>query len=391
MNKLIIYGVFLSSFFFIVGNRFNNTYIYPSGILCFMYIVYTLLNLLKVGSLRVNLPKRELTLILFLITYMLFTFFIGLYIGLENKSIYKVFFDNLYIFTFILMLTTFSWTDDFSIKLSKMVSYSFIAMGLIGIFLYIKGIYGLGIRFSSPYFTVFDENTMMHYFSEVRFQSVFSQKTKYAFYCLTGMFILKTNSHLDIKIRWIGIIILAINVVLTNSIMSLGAMVVLMVTFIEYKKINKYFRYLIVLVTILGAIICSFIVFNYTADVRDLSSWGSRKYIWEGALDLLRQHPNGVIDNWYLYKINIYFQGAHNVFLNEFLDYGIIGGGLFLIIYCLIFYNLFKISKETIGFFLVTTILFMVDNILYWEIVPLFWLSYLIVKINLTNNRPRQI
>ena len=71
------------------------------------------------------------------------------------------------------MLTTFSWTDDFSIKLSKMVSYSFIAMGLIGIFLYIKGIYGLGIRFSSPYFTVFDENTMMHYFSEVRFQSVF--------------------------------------------------------------------------------------------------------------------------------------------------------------------------------------------------------------------------
>ncbi len=178
MNKLIIYGVFLSSFFFIVGNRFNNTYIYPSGILCFMYIVYTLLNLLKVGSLRVNLPKRELTLILFLITYMLFTFFIGLYIGLENKSIYKVFFDNLYIFTFILMLTTFSWTDDFSIKLSKMVSYSFIAMGLIGIFLYIKGIYGLGIRFSSPYFTVFDENTMMHYFSEVRFQSVFFAKKR---------------------------------------------------------------------------------------------------------------------------------------------------------------------------------------------------------------------
>lgn len=59
MNKLIIYGVFLSSFFFIVGNRFNNTYIYPSGILCFMYIAYTLLNLLKVGSLRVNLPKRN--------------------------------------------------------------------------------------------------------------------------------------------------------------------------------------------------------------------------------------------------------------------------------------------------------------------------------------------
>lgn len=65
----------------------------------------------------------------------------------------------------------------------------------------------------------------------------FFAKTKYAFYCLTGMFILKTNSHLDVKIRWIGIIILAINVVLTNSIMSIGAMVVLMVTFIEYKKL----------------------------------------------------------------------------------------------------------------------------------------------------------
>ena len=90
---------------------------------------------------------------------------------------------------------------------------------------------------------------------------------------------------------------------------------------------------------------------NYTSNIRDLSSWGSRKYIWEGALDLLKQNPYGVIDNWYLYRINTYFQGAHNVFLNEFLDYGIIGGSIFLLVYCLFFYNLFKIDKRTIGFF----------------------------------------
>ena len=50
------------------------------------------------------------------------------------------------------------------------------------------------------------------------------------------MFLLKINPYLDVKIRWIGIIILAINVVLTNSMMSLVAMASLIVTFIDYKN-----------------------------------------------------------------------------------------------------------------------------------------------------------
>ncbi|WP_235711981.1 O-antigen ligase family protein [Bacillus mycoides] len=386
MNKIIVGSIFFFSFFLIMGNKFNNTYIYPSSVMCFIYIMYTLFNLLKVKRIKINITKQELTMIVLLIVYMLFTLVTGLYMGIENKSIYKVYLNNLYIITFIVILIFFKWTDDFSIRFSRIFSYTLIFMGIMGIFLYIKGIYGINITFTSPFFTVYDENTMMRYFNEVRLQSIFSQKTKYAFYCLTGMFLLNINPYLNVKIRWIGITILAINVVLTNSMMSLVAMAALIVTFINYKKINKYFRYLIAFATVFGASICSLLVLNYTSNIRDLSSWGSRKYIWEGALDFLKQNPYGVIDNWYLYRIDTYFQGAHNVFLNEFLDYGIIGGSIFLLLYFLFFYNLFKIDKRTIGFFLATTILFMVDNVYYWEIIPVFWFSYLIIKIFLNGN-----
>lgn len=61
------------------------------------------------------------------------------------------------------------------------------------------------------------------------------------------MFLLKINPYLDVKIRWIGIIILAINVVLTNSMMSLVAMASLIVTFIDYKKLTNILDILLLL------------------------------------------------------------------------------------------------------------------------------------------------
>ncbi|PFO93456.1 hypothetical protein COJ97_26020, partial [Bacillus cereus] len=66
-----------------------NIYVYPSALICFIYIMYTLFNLLKVKRIKINITKQELTMIVALMVYMLFTLVIGLYMGIENKSIYK--------------------------------------------------------------------------------------------------------------------------------------------------------------------------------------------------------------------------------------------------------------------------------------------------------------
>ncbi|MFD0767739.1 O-antigen ligase family protein [Bacillus sp. CGMCC 1.60114] len=259
-------------------------------------------------------------------------------------------------------------------------------MGLMGILMYILKIYAIRISFTPPFLHFYDAGKMLDYFGEIRFQSIFSHKTKYAYYCLIGIFILRINTCLSKKIRVLGILILTINIVLTNSIMSLIATIILLVSFINFKKINKYFRHIIFCIAVVAIIVSGIMVYNYTSDVRDLGSWGSRKIIWESAIEFFKGHPIGVIDNWYFYRLDNHFQGAHNVFLDELLDYGIVGGGLFLIIYFGIFYNLFKIDKRTLGLFLATTILFMVDNLLYYDIVPVFWLSYLVIKIISQNN-----
>ncbi|TKH36630.1 O-antigen ligase family protein, partial [Bacillus cereus] len=46
MNKIIVGSVFFFSYFLIMGNKFNNIYVYPSALICFIYIMYTLFNLL---------------------------------------------------------------------------------------------------------------------------------------------------------------------------------------------------------------------------------------------------------------------------------------------------------------------------------------------------------
>ncbi|PFE52951.1 hypothetical protein CN318_22190 [Bacillus cereus] len=387
MDKLMLYSVFLFSFFLIIGSKFNNIYIYGSSFMCFMYIMYIFLNIIKIKYIKISITKRELMMVSLLIIYMIFTSILGLYIGIENKSIYKVIFNNLYIFTFVIMLIYPLWNNNFSVKFANVFGYSFIFIGLIGLLMYVLGIYAVRISFNPPFFNPYDKTAMLNFFGEIRFQSIFSHKTKYAFYCLIGIFILRINPTFSIKMKFFGIIILVVNIILTNSIMSLIALSILMISFVDYKKINKYFRYIIFLIISLVISMCGIIIYNYTSNVRNLDTWGSRKYIWDNALEFFGENPIGVIDNWYLYKIGDSFQGAHNVFLNELLDYGITGGILFLLIYLLLFYNLFRIDKRTLGLFLAVTTIFMIDNVLYYDMVPVFWFLYVVIKIILDGKK----
>ncbi|WP_241840598.1 O-antigen ligase family protein [Fictibacillus sp. S7] len=317
---------------------------------------------------------------------MLYTLLLGLAIGLDNKSILKVLSNNIFITTFILILIQFKEYKEFSTRLSRWISYGFIFTGLISILMYSFHVYGIILSFNSPFIKVLDEHAMMEYFKEIRFQSFFSQKAKFASFCLIGMFLLSINSKLNAKIKFIGIVILFLNIILTNSVTAMIASIALLWLSINFKKVSVYLRYPLYLVFIL--IFAPYVryVFNYMNSVRDLDSLGSRGEIWSYAIEFYRVHPFGVIDNWYFYSIGNQFKGAHNIFLNEILDYGIIGGLIFFIVYIIYFYSLFKIDKRTLRLFIPITIVFSIDNILYNEIVPIFWFSYLLIKAFLKGN-----
>ncbi|MED0988003.1 O-antigen ligase family protein [Bacillus paramycoides] len=343
--------------------------------------------MIKEKTIRINLEKQEVPLAIFLLLYVIVTSILGFYHGLDNFSIYKVLFNNIYIFTFLLILIDSKWDSKFTMQFAKIFGYSFIVMGIIGIILYFLGFYAVKLTFTFPFFKVYDENDMLNFFGEIRFQSIFSHKTKYAFYCLMGMYILRINSAVSKRVKGIGILILIINIILTNSITALISMIIVLATFIDYKKVNIYLRYIFLGFVGIGIIIGAIYIYDYTSEVRNLDTLGSRSIIWESAIEFLKEHPMGVIDNWYFYRLNNHFQGAHNVFLNEFLDYGFIGGLLFPIIYVFYFYSLFKIEKRILGIFIAITMLCMIDNILYYDIVPVFWLFYLVIKIMVRNNR----
>lgn len=387
MNRILLYSIFLFSFFLIVGNNKDNINIYASSLVCLIYIMYRWVRMIKEKNIRITLDRQEVSLVIFMLLYVIVTSILGFFYGLDNFAIYKVLFNNIYIFSFLLILIDSKWSSKFNIEFAKVFGYSFIVMGIIGLLLYFLGFYGVKLTFTFPFLKVYDENDMLNFFGEIRFQSIFSHKTKYAFYCLLGMYILKINPVLSQRAKGIGIVILIINIILTNSITSLLAMIIVLSTFIDYKKINIYLRYIFLGFVGMAIIISTIYVYDYTSGVRNLDTWGSRRIIWESAINFLKEHPMGVIDNWYFYRLDNHFQGAHNVFLNEFLDYGFIGGPLFIIIYVLYFYILFKMEKRILGIFIAITMLFMVDNILYYDMVPIFWLFYLVVKIIVRNDR----
>lgn len=54
--------------------------------------------------------------------------------------------------------------------------------------------------------------------------------------------------------------------------------------------------------------------------------------------------------------------------------------------YLLLAFFITQNKKETSGSFLSITILFTIDNILYCEIVPIFWFAFILVKLNSLGN-----
>jgi O-antigen ligase len=385
MEKILFFIVMFFSFVLIISYDQDNIVIYGSTISSFVFCFFFLLKVLKTKKIVIKTTKEENRLILLLVIFMSYTFILGVCFGIENMTIFRVLNDNLIMLTFILLLIEFENLRDSFLLLSRFISYGFILVGIFSILLYVNHIYWIHITFNH-HIKTFNANDMLNYFYEIRFQSMFTHKIKFAFYCTIGIFLLNINNVISPKLKVIGQVILFVNIVFTNSYTSLLASCLLLFLCFNFKKYNWFIRYHLKLLSVLIFVISIFYVLSSLSSVRNVDTLGSRQVIWNYAFQFFQQHPLGVIDNWYAYTLGNTFKGAHNVFFDQILDYGTVGGFLFLLIYIFYFYSLYKLDKKTLKLLIPITILFSVDNTLYNEIVSVFWFSFILIKITLSAN-----
>ena len=147
------------------------------------------------------------------------------------------------------------------------------------------------------------------------------------------------------------IILYLIALCFVNSMVSLASAILIIISeYIKTKEITREFLIRLCLM-ICGASVICFALYYYVIMKKDLSTLGSRLYIWSAVPQLLKKYPHGMG----LEFANVTFvvdvmgfnaNNLHNVLLNEVLHYGLYAGILFLILLIYIPLYCIKISKN---------------------------------------------
>lgn len=145
----------------------------------------------------------------------------------------------------------------------------------------------------------------------------------------------------DLPYRKVLIIIYVVALVAVNSFVSLVAAAIIIFVFFMRGRTNTvaFARKLIIVIFV--ALLVGGIGYFFLTMNRNISTMGSRIYIWGLAEELLVQYPYGMGEtfgsiSYYISEIGFSVNNLHNVFLNEMLHYSIFVGVLFT---ALLLYN----------------------------------------------------
>ncbi|KYD31445.1 hypothetical protein B4114_2811 [Geobacillus stearothermophilus] len=200
----------------------------------------------------------------------------------------------------------------------------------------------------------------------------------------------------------------------TALIVVVLSIFVLSVFFILKLKFSKrrfvYFQlFILIVVSTLSLIIFYFVINNLNSLLNILgkdATFTGRNYIWDIAINGILKHPiigNGIRSYWFDYKsnsVNYYLpwgQGiwhSHNAFLELLLQFGVIGGVFFVILYTVNFcisLNKFVKSENIISYFSLICLLFLVISNLtetyLFGIEINFWFIFVCLTAYLTNSK----
>lgn len=278
---------------------------------------------------------------------------------------------------------------------------SIILSNLIGIFVYLQG-------YASVYWYNFKLELKLPqaFYGEKRFEWIYYHKSQYAFMLLLSLafilvyrkkFINKFTFAFSVVILMICLYISHVNTAIVGGGLILGSFCV--DAFIRnFRKIKLWIRLVVIPLFCVGVAGVGVAAYTKIAAERSILTLGSRTFIWNKAVDVLLNRPEGLGLRFSFKKLKLAelmttTNNGHNIFLNEMLRLSIPVGICFILFFVLIIvYSLEKkFSFFTLGIWGALMMSLMMDYAVMscgWTLMVFFFYTIFFLD---TGNSRREI
>ncbi|EJT5920783.1 O-antigen ligase family protein [Clostridium perfringens] len=358
----------------VVIDNFN--YFYFVTLISGLFILYRIRTLANIKNFLDK--NRDLKPFYYItITYVVYVLILTL-VKMPKGIIYSL---NIVIpfITILFLIYDFSNSDYIIEKLNKFIFYVFLITSILAILMVIFGY--SKIDFSFDYgISLIPTKTYLMWEHEIRLSWLTSHKSRYALYCLIGIFFTNYNNFVSRKMKFITIVLLYINLILSSSITSIAIGGIALIFILKDIILNLFckFRWLKIL-TIIGVPVVGVVGIWVVSMKRNIFTLGSRLYIWQSSMNQIESDPIGNVSmgsNFLMSNPNLDFQftNGHNIFINELIERGIIGGILFIVVLLAMLFIYYKNRRIE---YLVANILFIaggcIDYTIASEMTYIFW------------------
>ena len=368
----LIYLYFFFSLFLIITIKYEDLYL--STIIGFLIIISILLNKLRYGF-----SRNDIKYIIFKIILYSFCIYVIMMPIVEKPKLELILYSFNKIIPLILMVQLIDYFKGKELNnLKKYCANLLFAGVMLALILFIFKIayLQLGLKFEKV--TIYQN---LSTFSEYRISGLLSHKSRFGLYCILALAMnLKYQSNKKI-VTFIKIVIIFITSFMSNSLTTFLALIVVfalnyLVNDTVKNKLNRRKKIgIAIIMFIVSMIVFSAVLSNINSlyGHRNIGTLGARTQIWSYATTYIKQNIYGSIKipgDLELAGV-YYYNNAHNSTLNEFIETGMFGGTLFLII-CI--YSFILIENKYMK--IVYIILFLVcqfDKILYNEVTFIYW------------------
>ncbi len=281
--------------------------------------------------------------------------------------------------TMLFLIYDFVNSDYIIEKLNKFIFYIFLITSIAAIIMVVLGYSKIDLSFEYGIYLT-PTKTYLMWDHEIRLSWLTSHKSRYALYCLIGIFFVNYNKFINKKMKVFTIVLLYINLILSSSITSIAIGGLALIFILKDIILNLFsrFRWLKIL-TIIGVPVIGIVSIWIVSMKRNIFTLGSRLYIWQSAMQQIAIDPMGNVSmgsDFLMSNPNLDFQftNGHNIFINELIERGIIGSILFIVLLLTMLFIYYKNRKIE---YLVANILFIaggcIDYTIASEMTYIFW------------------
>ena len=235
-------------------------------------------------------------------------------------------------------------------KIKKYVVKLFIMGIIFTICLYLINISYIQIGMYLKYVT---KSEMISLYAENRLSGFLSHKSRFGIYCIIAATVLLRENTLNKYAKSIIILLIIVASFLSDSLITFVALIAIIVIYFILKNSQEILKtlrmkhvFILCIIIIFGIVVVNIFINNINELYldRDFSSLGRRTDIWRYSVEYIRNNLYGTVRISQDLALGgyMFMNNPHNMFLNEFIESGIIGG----IFYIIIIFQYMKFIKE---------------------------------------------